>query len=95
MLKNIILYLIILSASFLFSIFYYKWFSWIFLLIVALIPFISLLISLPMMIYTALNGFILYSDKEININEKFRIYLTNKNNSSVPCTGLKLSLIHI
>lgn len=92
MLKNIILYLIILSASFLFSIFYYKWFSWIFLLIVALIPFISLLISLPMMIYTALNGFILYSDKEININEKFRIYLTNKNNSSVPCTGLKITL---
>lgn len=92
MLKNIILYLIILSASFLFNIFYYKWFSWIFLLIVALIPFISLLISLPMMIYTATNGFILYSDEEININEKFRIYLTNKNGSAVPCTYLKLTL---
>lgn len=92
MLKNIILYLLILSASFLFNIFYYKWFSWIFLLIVVFVPVISLLISLPMMIYTALNGFILYGDKEININEKFRIYLTNKNNSSVPCTYLKINL---
>lgn len=92
MLKNIILYLIILCSSFLFNIFYFKWFSWIFLLIVVLIPFISLLISLPMMIYTAINGFILYSDDEININEKYKIYLTNKNNSAIPCTYLKLTL---
>lgn len=92
MLKNIILYLIILFASFLFNIFYYKWFSWIFLLIVALIPLISLLISLPMMIYTASNGFVIYGDEEININEKFRIYLTNKNNSTIPCTYLKITL---
>lgn len=92
MLKNIILYLIILFSSFLFNIFYYKWFSWIFLLIVILVPLISLIISLPMMIYTAVNGFILYSDDEININEKFKIYLTNKNNSTIPCTYLKLTL---
>lgn len=92
MLKNIILYLIILFSSFIFNIFYYKWFSWIFLLIVILIPIISLIISLPMMIYTAVNGFILYGDDEININEKFKIYLTNKNNSSIPCTYLKLTL---
>lgn len=92
MLKNIILYLIILLSSFLFNIFYYEWFSWIFLLIVILVPVISLLISLPMMIYTAVNGFILYGDDEININDKFRIYLTNKNDSSIPCTCLRLTL---
>lgn len=92
MLKNIILYLVILFSSFLFNIFYYKWFSWIFLLIVVLVPFISLLISLPMMVYTAINGFILYGDDEININEKFKIYLTNKNNSTFPCSCLKLTL---
>lgn len=92
MLKNIILYLIILSSSFLFNIFYYKWFSWIFLLIVAIVPFISLLISLPMMIQTAINGFILYSDEEININDIFKLYLTNKNNSAIPCSCLKITL---
>ncbi|MCH5296769.1 MAG: DUF58 domain-containing protein [Ruminococcus sp.] len=45
-----------------------------------------------MMIYTAVNGFILYSDDEININEKYKIYLTNKNNSAIPCSCLKLTL---
>lgn len=92
MLKNIIIYLIILCSSFLFNIFYFEWFSWIFLLIVALIPFISLIISLPLMIYTAKNGFLLYAEDEININEKFRIFLSNKSHSSVPCTFLRLTL---
>lgn len=92
MLKNIVIYLIILCSSFLFNIFYFEWFSWIFLLIVAFIPFLSLLISLPLMIYTAKNGFLLYTEDKININEKFRISLSNKNNSSVPCAFLRLTL---
>ena len=50
MIRNIIIYLCLLTGTFLFSIFYYAWFSWFLFLTVVSIPIISLLLSLPFMI---------------------------------------------
>lgn len=56
MTKNFYIYLGLLAASFVFSLFYFKWFSWILLLIVAAAPVVSLLLSLPFMITAAVRG---------------------------------------
>lgn len=56
MIKNIIIYLCILFAAFVFSIFYYAWFSWYLLLCILCLPVLSALVSLPFMIITASNG---------------------------------------
>lgn len=50
MIRNIIIYLCLLTGTFLFNIFYYAWFSWFLFLTVVSIPIISLLLSLPFMI---------------------------------------------
>ena len=41
MIRNIIIYLCLLTGTFLFSIFYYAWFSWFLFLTVVSIPIIS------------------------------------------------------
>lgn len=56
MIRNIIIYLCLLTGTFLFSIFYYAWFSWFLFLTVVSIPIISLLLSLPFMIRSACSG---------------------------------------
>ena len=56
MLKNWLIYLGLLAAAFVFSLYYFKWFSWIVLLIAAAAPIVSLLLSLPFMITAAAGG---------------------------------------
>lgn len=56
MTKNFYIWLGLLAASFVFSLFYFKWFSWILLLIVAAVPVVSLALSLPFMIFAAVRG---------------------------------------
>ena len=57
MIKNILIYIAVLAISFSFAVFYYAWFSNFLLIVVLCLPVLSLLCSLPFMIYSAVKGF--------------------------------------
>ncbi len=90
MIKNILIYLGVLTAVFVFSIFYYEWFSWFLLLMTICIPFISLIISLPFMITTALNGVIVFSNSNIKVNDDILIGVAGKKGNNVFCPMMRI-----
>lgn len=90
MIKNILLYLGVLSAVFVFSIFYYAWFSWFLLIMTICIPFISLIISLPFMITTAMNGFMVFANKSIKTDNDLYIGVAGKKGRTVFCPMMKI-----
>lgn len=94
MIKNIVTYLVILISAFIFNIFYYGWFSWFLLVLTAVIPLLSLIFSLPFMIYNLSNGFELYADSQLFVGDKCSIFLKGKRRQRffVPLLKLKLRL---
>ncbi len=90
MIKNILIYLGLLIAVFVFSIYYYEWFSWFLLIMTICIPFVSLIISLPFMITTALNGFIVFANKSIKSDDDFYIGVAGKKGRAVFCPMMKM-----
>ena len=76
MIRNIIIYLCLLTGTFLFSIFYYAWFSWFLFLTVVSIPIISLLLSLPFMIRSVRSDIEIFA-KERNITISRLYHLNN------------------
>lgn len=79
MLKNILIYIALLSAAFVFSIYYYLWFSWVLFLIIASIPLLSLVFSLPFMISAAVRGITVFSDESVVVGDKLSIGIFSKN----------------
>ncbi len=92
MIKNILVYLGILTGAFAFNIFYYAWFSWFLLVLTICVPFLSLAVSLPFMISSAVNSFIVFSNKSLNINDEFYIGVTAKKRRTSFCPLLKINL---
>lgn len=92
MIKNILFYILLLVSAFVFNIFYYAWFSWFIFLVIAAVPIISLLISLPFMIKSAVNGFDISCNNKININEEVKISFNSANNKSLFCPRVKFVL---
>lgn len=78
MLKNILVYLAVLASAFVFSIYYYLWFSWVLFLIIACVPFLSLLFSLPFMISAAARGIMIFSEGSVIAGENFNIGISAK-----------------
>ncbi len=90
MLKNIIIYIILLAAGFAFSVLYYAWFSWFLFIAIICIPIVSLLISLPFMLQTALQGLSAMCDNSIEIFGSFRIGIRSRNGKAIICPFLKV-----
>lgn len=95
MIKNLALYFIILLSSFAFCIFYYAWFSWFFFLLVLCIPIVSLIISLPFMINSAVSGFNIFCNEEFEIGDKITIGVTYGNKVHILCPRMKVKLVCI
>ena len=81
MIKNILIYIAVLAISFSFAVFYYAWFSNFLLIVVLCLPVLSLLCSLPFMIYSAVKGFSLYASKAIYAGDDVVINLAANNRS--------------
>lgn len=92
MIRNILIYIVLLCIVFVFNIFYYEWFSWFLLLLTLCIPFVSLIISLPFMISNAMNGIIVFTNDKININDDFYIGIAGRKNPTIFCPQLKIKL---
>lgn len=91
MIKNILLYLVVLLSVFVFSIFYTEWFSWYLLLVVLCIPVFSLVFSLPFMIVTAVRGLYVTVPKEITVGEKLNIGVSCCNGKGFFCPLMKIN----
>lgn len=91
MIKNIIVYLVLLISVFAFNIFYYAWFSWFLLIFTLCIPFLSLFLSLPFMIKNSVNGFVVFGNDSINIGDDFYIGIA-ENKKGIFCPMVKLKL---
>lgn len=92
MIKNITVYLCLLLSVFAFNIFYYAWFSWFLLLCILLLPAVSLAVSLPFMIISAVNGIIVFSKKSINIDDDFYIGVAGKKRRIPFCPLLRIKM---
>lgn len=92
MIKNIVLYLAILIAAFVFNIFYYAWFSWVLLIIVACVPLISLVMSLPFMISCAVKGFCVFSNEELTLGDSFIVGVSSAKKEIGFCPRVKIKL---
>lgn len=92
MIKNIIVYLSILLAAFVFSIFYYAWFSWYLLLCILCLPVLSVLVSLPFMIITASNGLNLSFAGVADNTEECRIAVCGKKHNTVVCPLIRIKI---
>lgn len=81
MIKNIFIYLVVLVCAFVFNVFFYAWFSWYLLVLTICIPFFSLALSLPFMIFASIKGISVFTQKELTADEKLCINIgTNKSN---------------
>lgn len=92
MIKNIIIYLLLLISAFVFNIFYFAWFSWFLLVLTISVPFVSLAVSLPFMLTSISNGFLVFSYDKISRAEEFYIGVTGKKGRSVFCPRLRIKL---
>ncbi len=92
MIKNIVSYLILLSSAFVFNIFYYAWFSWFLFVVIAVIPFVSLILSLPFMIKSAADRFIVYGKEKINIGEDITVCFNTRGKKTLFCPRVKFVL---
>ncbi|MGN1111968.1 MAG: DUF58 domain-containing protein [Acutalibacteraceae bacterium] len=90
MLKNILIYLFILAAVFVFSVVYYAWFSWFLLIAVICIPLVSLAVSLPFMVHTAVNGLKCFCDETAENFQSVNIGVRSKGKKAVICPYLKV-----
>ena len=78
MLTNILVYIAVLIAVFLFHIFYAAWFSQFIFTVILLMPIVSLIASLPFMIMSAINGFTLICPRSVNINDNIYLGISHK-----------------
>ena len=85
MIRNIIIYLCLLTGTFLFSIFYYAWFSWFLFLTVVSIPIISLLLSLPFMIRSVRSDIEIFAKENVFIKDEFYIAISGKKKKPLFC----------
>lgn len=92
MIRNIIIYLCLLTGTFLFSIFYYAWFSWFLFLTVVSIPIISLLLSLPFMIRSACSGIEIFAKNNVYVKDDFYIAISGKKKKPLFCPMLTLNI---
>ncbi len=92
MIKNIIVYLCMLLSVFIFNIFYYAWFSWFLLVAVLSLPLISLVVSLPFMITSAANGFIIFAKDNIISGEDFYIGIACKKRNTAFCPLMRVKI---
>ena len=90
MIKNILIYIAVLAISFSFAVFYYAWFSNFLLIVVLCLPVLSLLCSLPFMIYSAVKGFSLYASKAIYAGDDVVINLAANNRNGLFCPLIKV-----
>lgn len=90
MIKNILIYIAVLAISFSFAVFYYAWFSNFLLIVVLCLPVLSLLCSLPFMIYSAVKGFSLYASKVIYAGDDVIINLAANNRNGLFCPLIKV-----
>lgn len=90
MVKNILLYLAILVSVFIFSIFYYAWFSWYLLVLTLCVPVISILCSLPFMISTAVKGVSIFTQDEITAGEELSIGISGRSDKGMFCPLVKI-----
>lgn len=91
MIKNILIYLMILISAFVFNIFFYAWFSWYLLVLTLCIPFFSLVCSLPFMISCAVKGLSVSTPKEITIGDKLNIGIASKNGKTSFCPLVRVN----
>lgn len=89
MLKNILLYLTVLLSVFVFSIFYYAWFSWYLLVLTLCVPVMSLVFCLPFMIYDAVNGVSVFVEDEVNAGDELYIAISGRNKKRLFCPLMK------
>lgn len=92
MIRNIIIYLCLLTGTFLFSIFYYAWFSWFLFLTVVSIPIISLLLSLPFMIRSVRSDIEIFAKENVFIKDEFYIAISGKRKKPLFCPMLMLNI---
>lgn len=92
MIKNILIYIAVLAISFSFAVFYYAWFSNFLLIVVVCLPVLSLICSLPFMIYSAVKGFSLYAPKVMNTDSLPYLKLVAKSKYGFFCPLLKIRL---
>ena len=91
MIKNILLYLVVLFCTFVFNIFYYQWFSWYLFVLTLCIPLFSLAISLPFMISSAIKGFTVYVPKQAVMGDDLCIRIADGKGGFGFCTLLKIN----
>ncbi|MBR2715947.1 MAG: DUF58 domain-containing protein [Ruminococcus sp.] len=92
MLKNVLIYLVVLLSVFIFSIFYFAWFSWYLLILTLSVPFLSLFLSLPFMIITAAKGVSVFTEDEIIVGEKLSVCISFRGEKGVFCPLMKTKL---
>lgn len=92
MIKNIVVWLLLFFSAFVFNIFYYGWFSWFLLVLTVAIPLVSLIISLPFMIGSAVNGILVFTHESVKIGDDFYIGVTGKKGRTIFCPRIKIKL---
>ena len=92
MIRNIIIYLCLLTGTFLFSIFYYAWFSWFLFLTVVSIPIISLLLSLPFMIRSVRSDIEIFAKENVFVKDEFYIAISGRKKKPLFCPMLTLNI---
>ena len=92
MIKNIVIYLLLLISAFVFNIFYFGWFSWFLLVLTIAIPLVSLIVSLPLMICSAINGVLVFTHESIKIGDDFFVGITGKKGRAAFCPRIKIKL---
>ncbi len=90
MLKNIFIYLAVLASTFAFSIFYYDWFSWYLLILVLCVPILSLVVSLPFMIYVSVKGVEVSTTNELTTDDKLCVKISSGSGKKLFCPFVKI-----
>ena len=91
MTKNIIIYASLIMSAFVFNIFYYAWFSWFLLVVIVCIPILSLAVSLPFMIISAIGGFKIFSENSIYKDDEIKIGITGNRLNKFFCPLVKIN----
>ena len=92
MLKNISVYLAVLASVFVFSIFYYEWFSWYLLILLLCVPLLSLILSLPFMVYTCVTGVSISAQDELAAGELLCLRIVPNKGRKLFCPFIKFNL---
>ncbi|MGN1433651.1 MAG: DUF58 domain-containing protein [Ruminococcus sp.] len=92
MIKNIVIYLLLLISAFVFNVFYFGWFSWFLFVLTIAVPLVSLLVSLPFMIGGAVNGVLVFTNDSIKVGDDFYVGVTGKKGKAVFCPRIKIKL---